>query len=55
MELCIIMVLLKTKPLFVGTDGLEPPVHIGTDLQSARLPITGYVPIVVLPGFEPGL
>ena len=28
----------------VGADGLEPPVSLRTDLQSARLPITGYAP-----------
>lgn len=28
----------------VGEEGLEPTVQIGTDLQSARLPITDYSP-----------
>lgn len=28
----------------VGEEGLEPTVQIGTDLQSARLPITVYSP-----------
>ena len=28
----------------VGGEGLEPPVSKRTDLQSARLPITGYPP-----------
>ena len=30
--------------LIVGEEGLEPTVQIGTDLQSARLPITVYSP-----------
>ena len=29
----------------MGLGGLEPPVPKGTDLQSVRLPITGYNPI----------
>lgn len=29
---------------FVGAGGLEPPVSERTDLQSVRLPITGYAP-----------
>ena len=30
--------------LIVGEEGLKPTVQIGTDLQSARLPITDYSP-----------
>ena len=29
---------------FVGGEGLEPPVSMRIDLQSTRLPITGYPP-----------
>ena len=32
----------------VGADGFEPPVSLRTDLQSARLPITGYAPNFIL-------
>ena len=28
----------------MGEGGLEPPVPKGADLQSARLPVTGYSP-----------
>ena len=30
--------------MYVGEEGLEPPVSKRADLQSARLPITGYPP-----------
>ena len=33
-----------SKNYIVGEEGLEPPVSKRTNLQSARLPITGYSP-----------
>ena len=39
-----IQFLSKFQISIVGAGGLEPPVSGRTDLQSARLPITGYAP-----------